>query len=181
MDAHGKRGRLGDDDDMIPMVGGEADIIPVLVGVGGGGGGEGGGGGGGGKGGGGKGGGGTDLTLVMMEEQVKEMQRTINAMKQEMDTLRKENETLKNNSLQHPDQGHKETWGRWDQGWWRDGGRWDDDPWKNWKGRNETMKKDNKYGAGDDDDDVGWDYDDRKGDGNFEYKGGDAEATVTRE
>ena len=71
------------------MVGSEADVIPVLGGLGGGGCGEGG------KGGGGKGGGGTDLTLVLMEEQTQKMQRTINAMKQEMDTLRKENTKLK--------------------------------------------------------------------------------------
>jgi len=52
-----KKGRLDDDDEMIPMVGSEADVTLVLGGLGGGGGG------GGGKGGGGNGGGGTDLTL----------------------------------------------------------------------------------------------------------------------
>ena len=74
-----KKGRhdgdaIPDDDEMVPMVGVEAYIIPVLRGLGGGGGG--------------KGGGGTDLTMVLMEEQMQEMQRTITAMKQQIDGLR---------------------------------------------------------------------------------------------
>lgn len=68
-----------EDDEVIPMVGAEAEFIPVPNDDGKGGG-DGGGDGGGGR---------RDLTIQIMEEQIKEMCKTIEVMKKNMEHLKK--------------------------------------------------------------------------------------------
>ena len=114
--------------------GGEDETMITAMGLGGGGGG---------KGGGGEGGGRTDLTMVLMEEQIQEMQRTITAMKQQIDGLKAENKSLKEQQTHNPayDKDDKGAWGQ-DQGKWRAGGRGDVDPWKDWNGRDKAWRGD---------------------------------------
>ena len=84
-----------DEDELIPTLGGEAEFVRVPDGGGGGG----------------DGGGRRDLTMKLIEEQMKEMKNIIAAMKKEIEHLKLENETLKKDKSQHQEQDKKETWG----------------------------------------------------------------------
>ena len=98
----------------------------------------------------GKNGGGKDLTMVMVEEQIKEMQKTITEMTKQMDELKRENKRLKEgeNHIQNEVNHDKGGWGRGEKGGWKDDDGWVGADWKRWAREDEARKRD---GARDDD------------------------------